>query len=136
MTVTPDFVAYHDSNPQLYLAPNLRMCTLTKDILQASHPARHCHVCQPAQPEYVDLSTQGRHLSPRGRSAVTSPKRRVPIRAVGYTLTLGLALVLFNRVNGVQKSMNKCTAALPLTFKGKQPKRRTQARDHAEPDQD
>ena len=24
-------VAYHDSNPQLYLAPNLRMCTLTKD---------------------------------------------------------------------------------------------------------
>ncbi|ROJ25355.1 Retrovirus-related Pol polyprotein from transposon 412 [Anabarilius grahami] len=29
---TPDMVAYHDSNPQLYLAPNLRMCTLTKDI--------------------------------------------------------------------------------------------------------
>ncbi|RXN38039.1 GTPase IMAP family member 7 [Labeo rohita] len=29
---TPDVVAYHDSNPQLYLAPNLRMCTLTKDI--------------------------------------------------------------------------------------------------------
>ncbi|KAL1258488.1 hypothetical protein QQF64_009065 [Cirrhinus molitorella] len=25
-------VAYHDSNPQLCLAPNLRMCTLTKDI--------------------------------------------------------------------------------------------------------
>ncbi len=29
---TPDVVAYHDSNTQLYLAPNLRMCTLTKDI--------------------------------------------------------------------------------------------------------
>ncbi|KAL1248034.1 hypothetical protein QQF64_023410 [Cirrhinus molitorella] len=29
---TPDIVAYHDSNDQLYLAPNLRMCTLTKDI--------------------------------------------------------------------------------------------------------
>lgn len=29
---TPDVVAYHDSDPQLYLGPNLRMCTLTKDI--------------------------------------------------------------------------------------------------------
>ncbi|XP_016396229.1 uncharacterized protein LOC107730001 [Sinocyclocheilus rhinocerous] len=29
---TPDMVAYHDSDPQLYLAPNLRMCALTKDI--------------------------------------------------------------------------------------------------------
>ncbi|ROL46747.1 hypothetical protein DPX16_12640 [Anabarilius grahami] len=29
---TPEMVAYHDSNEQLYLAPNLRMCTLTKDI--------------------------------------------------------------------------------------------------------
>ncbi|ROL43546.1 hypothetical protein DPX16_13477 [Anabarilius grahami] len=29
---TPDVVAYHDSNPQLYLAPNLRMCILIKDI--------------------------------------------------------------------------------------------------------
>ncbi|ROL42748.1 hypothetical protein DPX16_8665 [Anabarilius grahami] len=29
---TPAVVAYHDSNPQLYLAPNLRMCVLTKDI--------------------------------------------------------------------------------------------------------
>ncbi|XP_042620633.1 uncharacterized protein LOC122146384 [Cyprinus carpio] len=28
---TPVMVAYHDSNPQLYLAPNVRMCTLTKD---------------------------------------------------------------------------------------------------------
>ncbi len=25
-------VAYHDNNEQLYLAPNLKMCTLTKDI--------------------------------------------------------------------------------------------------------
>ncbi|CAJ1064733.1 hypothetical protein LDENG_00238730%2C partial [Xyrichtys novacula] len=29
---TPPVVAYHDSNPDLYLAPNLRMCTRTKDI--------------------------------------------------------------------------------------------------------
>ncbi|RXN33033.1 pumilio -like protein [Labeo rohita] len=29
---TADVVAYHDGNPQLYLAPNLRMCTLTKDV--------------------------------------------------------------------------------------------------------
>ena len=29
---TPEAVAYHDSNTQLYLAPNLHMCTLTKDI--------------------------------------------------------------------------------------------------------
>ena len=29
---TPEVVAYHDSDPQLYLAPNLHMCTLTKDI--------------------------------------------------------------------------------------------------------
>ncbi len=29
---TPEVVAYHDSNEQLYLAPNLKMCTLTKDI--------------------------------------------------------------------------------------------------------
>ncbi|XP_071754578.1 uncharacterized protein pde1a [Centroberyx gerrardi] len=27
-----DVVAYHDSDPKLYLAPKLRMCTLTKDI--------------------------------------------------------------------------------------------------------
>lgn len=29
---TPEMVTYHDSNEQLYLAPNLRMCTLTKDV--------------------------------------------------------------------------------------------------------
>ncbi len=29
---TPEVVAYHDNNEQLYLAPNLRMRTLTKDI--------------------------------------------------------------------------------------------------------
>lgn len=29
---TPSLVAYHDNNPDLYLAPNTRMCTLTKDI--------------------------------------------------------------------------------------------------------
>ncbi len=29
---TPEVVAYHNNNEQLYLAPNLKMCTLTKDI--------------------------------------------------------------------------------------------------------
>ncbi len=29
---TPEVVAYHDKNEQLYLAPNLKMCMLTKDI--------------------------------------------------------------------------------------------------------
>jgi len=29
---TPPVVAYHDSSPDLYLAPNLRMCTFTSDI--------------------------------------------------------------------------------------------------------
>ncbi|XP_052431463.1 uncharacterized protein LOC127972173 [Carassius gibelio] len=31
-THIPDVVAYHDSDTQLYLAPNLHMCTLNKDI--------------------------------------------------------------------------------------------------------
>ncbi len=29
---TPKVVAYHDNSEQLYLAPNLKMCTLTKNI--------------------------------------------------------------------------------------------------------
>ncbi len=29
---TPEVAAYHDHNEQLYLAPNLKMCILTKDI--------------------------------------------------------------------------------------------------------
>ncbi len=29
---TPEVVAYHDNNEQLYLAPNLKMCTVAKDI--------------------------------------------------------------------------------------------------------
>lgn len=45
---TPDIVAYHDSNPELYLAPNLRMCTLTKDI----------HYLCPSKP-FVRDSTDG-----------------------------------------------------------------------------
>ena len=47
--------------------------------------------------------------------------------AIGYTLTLGFAFVLFNRVNGMQRSMNRCTAALPRTFKWSHRKRGTQA---------
>ncbi len=29
---TPEVIVYHDKNEQLYLAPNLKKCTLTKDI--------------------------------------------------------------------------------------------------------
>ncbi len=29
---TPEVIAYHDNNEQLYLAPNLKICMLTKDI--------------------------------------------------------------------------------------------------------
>ncbi|KAF4097585.1 hypothetical protein G5714_021593 [Onychostoma macrolepis] len=47
--------------------------------------------------------------------------------AIGYTLTLGLAFILFNRVNGVQRSMNRCTAAFPRTFKRNHRKRGNQA---------
>ncbi len=45
---TPEVVAYHDNNEQLYLAPNLRMCTLTKDI----------HFLCPSKP-FVHDNTEG-----------------------------------------------------------------------------
>ncbi len=45
---TPEVVAYHDSNEQLYLAPNLKMCTLTKDI----------HFLCPSKP-FVRDNTEG-----------------------------------------------------------------------------
>ncbi len=40
---TPEVVANHDNNEHLYLAPNLKMCTLTKDInfLRSSKPFVH-----------------------------------------------------------------------------------------------
>ena len=43
---TPPVVAYHDSNPDLYLAPNLNMCTLTKDV----------HYLCPSKPFIRDVS--------------------------------------------------------------------------------
>ncbi|KAF4100048.1 hypothetical protein G5714_018244 [Onychostoma macrolepis] len=45
---TPEAVAYHDNNEQLYLAPNLKMCTLTKDI----------HYLCPSKPFVLD-NTEG-----------------------------------------------------------------------------
>ncbi|KAF7643479.1 hypothetical protein LDENG_00238730, partial [Lucifuga dentata] len=45
---TPPVVAYHDYDPKLYLAPNLLMCTLTKDI----------HYLCPSKP-FVKDSTGG-----------------------------------------------------------------------------
>ncbi|RXN08064.1 pumilio -like protein [Labeo rohita] len=252
---TPDVVAYRDSNPQLYLAPNLRMCTLTKDIhyLCPSKPFLRDNtegICglQPMQRDMlcpaeakprtqvtetraeivgnqwrvntpirtatltydqhdtatcVSLPNQSMWIQvPKGailhlgdlalyhlpseeyQSEVEIPAffrnqnltlepelelsieeggpqtiditpldttlqalSRLPVltnfpvarswtaadtalclaTAVGYTLTLGLAFVLFNRVNGVQRFMNRCTAALPRTFKRKHRKRGTQA---------
>ncbi|KAM7405314.1 hypothetical protein PAMP_012586 [Pampus punctatissimus] len=45
---TPLVVAYHDNSPDLYLAPSLRMCTLTKDI----------HYLYPSKP-FIRDSTEG-----------------------------------------------------------------------------
>ena len=45
---TPPVVAYHDSSPELYLVPNLRMCTVTKDI----------HYLCPSKP-FVQDNTDG-----------------------------------------------------------------------------
>ncbi len=38
---TPEVIAYHDNNEQLYLAPNLKMGTLTKDI-HSLYPSKPC----------------------------------------------------------------------------------------------
>ncbi len=38
---TPKVAAYHDNNEQLYLAPNLKMGTLTKDI-HSPYPSKLC----------------------------------------------------------------------------------------------
>ncbi len=45
---TPEVVAYHDNNELLYLAPNLKMCMLTKDI----------HFLCPSKP-FVHDNTKG-----------------------------------------------------------------------------
>ncbi len=45
---TPEVVAYHDNNEQFYLARNLKMCTLTKDI----------HFLYPSKP-FVRDNTEG-----------------------------------------------------------------------------
>ncbi len=45
---TPEVAAYHDNNEQLYLAPNLKICTPTKDI----------HLLCPSKP-FVRNNTEG-----------------------------------------------------------------------------
>ncbi len=45
---TPEVVAYHDNHEQLYVAPNLKMCTLTEDI----------HFLCPSKP-FVRDNTEG-----------------------------------------------------------------------------
>ncbi len=45
---TPEVIAYHNNNEQLYLAPNLKMCTLTKDI----------HFLCPSKP-FIRNNTEG-----------------------------------------------------------------------------
>ncbi|KAF4103869.1 hypothetical protein G5714_014856 [Onychostoma macrolepis] len=169
---TPDVVAYHDSNPQLYLTPNLRMCTLTKDIhyLCPSKPflrdntegiygdeyqseveipdffKDHSLTLEPEMElriekggsQMIDITpidTALQALSrlpvqtnfPIARSWTAADTALCLTTAIGYTLTLSLAFVLFNRVNGVQRSMNRCTAAFPRTFKWNHRKRGTQA---------
>lgn len=252
---TPDVVAYHDSNPQLYLAPNLRMCTLTKDIhylcpskpflrdntegicgLQPMPKGTRCpaeakpraqvtetqaeivgsqwlvntplhtatltydqhdtatrvnlpnrsmwiqvpkgailHVGDLAlyhlpseeyqaeveipsffkdhsltlEPELeqsleeggsqmiditpIDTALQALSRRPAqtnfpvARSWTPADTALCLATAVGYTLTLGLAFALFNRVNVVRRSINRCTAALPRTFKQNHRRRGTQA---------
>ncbi|KAL1249523.1 hypothetical protein QQF64_020528 [Cirrhinus molitorella] len=71
---TPSIVAYHDSNDQLYLAPNLRMCTLTKDI----------HYLCPSKPFLRD-NTEGICGMHPMRTDTRCPAEAKPRAQVTYT---------------------------------------------------
>lgn len=71
---TPDVVAYHDSNEKLYLAPNLRMCTLTKDI----------HYLCPSKPFLRDNTDGICGLQPM-RGNTRCPAEAKPSNQVIYT---------------------------------------------------
>lgn len=65
---TPSVIAYHDSSPELHLAPNLRMCTLTKDI----------HYLCPSKP-FIRDDTNGicglKPMTPDSRCPTTATHR-------------------------------------------------------------
>ncbi len=68
---TPSVITFHDNSPDLHLAPNLRMCTLTKDI----------HYLCPSKPFICD-STDGicglKSMTPDARCPTTvTPRSQV-----------------------------------------------------------
>ncbi|KAK2886106.1 hypothetical protein Q8A67_016943 [Cirrhinus molitorella] len=47
--------------------------------------------------------------------------------AIGYALTLGLAFILYRKVNEMQESVGRCTAAFPRTFERQRREKSTPA---------
>ncbi len=70
----PKVAAYHDNNEQLYLAPNLKMCTLTKDI----------HFLCPSKP-FVRDNTEGICGLEAMRPDVSCPAEATPRSQVEVT---------------------------------------------------
>ncbi len=96
---TPEGIAYHDNNEQLYLAPNLKTCTLTKDI----------HFLCPSTP-FIRNNTKGicglesirpdtscpAEATPRSQVEVTQAKiigNRWLVNTPAWTATLTRAVV-------------------------------------------
>ncbi len=74
---TPEVIAYHNNNEQLYLAPNLKMGTLTKDI-HSLYPSKPC-VCDYTKGicglESIKLDTScPAEATPRSQVEVTQAK--------------------------------------------------------------
>ncbi len=123
---TPEVVAYHDNNEQLHLAPNLRMCTRTKDIhflcpskpfardntegicgLESIRPdtscpaeATPCSQVEVTQAEIIGNQWLVNAPAPQSWSAADTALCISTI--VGYVVTLTLAFLLHKRVNAVQ----------------------------------
>ena len=84
---TPSLIAYHDNNPDLYLSPNIHMCTLTKDIhypcpikpFICELKAMAADSCCPAQvtPRSQVIQTQAEIVG--GRWLVNTPARTVAL---------------------------------------------------------
>ncbi len=87
----PEVVAYHNYNEQLYLAPNLKMCTLTKDI----------HFLCPSKP-FVHDNTEGIYIYIYTFSRRFYPKRLT--EHSGCTYFLSVYVIPGNRTH------NLCTA--------------------------
>ncbi len=71
---TPEIIAYHDNNEQLYLAPNLKICTLTKDI----------HFLCPSKP-FVRDNTEGICSLESIRPDTSCPAKATPRSQVEVT---------------------------------------------------